>query len=295
MSKILITGGAGNIGSFLVAKLIDNNEVTVVDDLSHGKLSNLPPTGFRFIQADINTFKGFKEKFDYIFHLAAFVGVMETQKEPLKVFDDIDGIKNILNLAKEGDTKRVFFASSSEIYGESPIMPLHEDNTPLNCRLPYAVVKNIGESLCKSYYKKYGLNYTIFRFFNTFGSNQTTRLVIPKFIEAAKENKDIVVYGNGQQTRCFIFVDDTVDVCLKCLYENKMVNGIINIGSDKIYTILDLAKLVIKLCQSKSKIILLPSPVEEGDITYRQPDNTKMKYILNRELISLEEGIKKII
>ena len=294
--KIAVTGGAGNIGSCLVSKLIKdkNNKVTVFDNLSAGRMSNLPPSGYKFVHCDINSLDASVEGFDYIFHFAALVGVQRTQDNPLGVFDDIDGIKNILTTAKKGGTKRVFFASSSEVYGEPVEIPQREHETPLNSHVPYAVVKNVGECLCRSYHKKHGLNYTIFRFFNTYGPNQTADFVVPRFIKMAKGGKDITIYGDGSQTRTFSYVDDTVDTCLECLYGDKIINDVINIGSDKMFSILDVAKLIIKLCNSKSKIVFLP-PLKEGDMTRRQPDNAKMKQILGRDLIGLEEGIKKII
>nr|MBA3971476.1 NAD-dependent epimerase/dehydratase family protein [Bacteroidota bacterium] len=210
------------------------------------------------------------------------------------VLNDIEGIKNVLDLSKVTSVKRVFFSSSSEVYGEPVVLPQHEHTTPLNSRVPYAVVKNVGESFCKSYYQEYNLSYTIFRFFNTYGPNQSTDFVIARFLSAALKNQDITIYGDGMQTRTFTYVDDTVDTCLKCLYENKVMNDVINIGNDKLCTVLELAKLIVSITNSKSKIIHL-SPLKEGDMTRRQPDNSKMIDILGRPLITLEDGINKMI
>ncbi|MCW3102605.1 MAG: UDP-glucose 4-epimerase [Bacteroidetes bacterium] len=304
MNKILITGGAGNIGSALVEKLItdENNYIVIVDDLSTGFLSKLPKLSngrWEFIKADVNDFKEISpimmsHKFDFVFHLAAVVGVIRTQENPVKVLRDIDGIKNILDLAKNTSVKRVFFSSSSEVYGEPVVLPQHEETTPLNSRVPYAVVKNVGESFCKSYYQEYNLSYTIFRFFNTYGPNQSTDFVVSRFLAAALKGTDITIYGDGSQTRTFTYVDDTVDTCLRCFYTNQQVNDVINIGNDQLCTVLDLAQLIIKLSGSSSKIIHLP-PLKEGDMTRRQPDNSKMREILGRPLISLEDGISRMI
>ncbi|CAN5528769.1 NAD-dependent epimerase/dehydratase family protein [soil metagenome] len=304
MNKILVTGGAGNVGSALVNKLINNpdNYVVIVDDLSTGFLSKLPAENnsrWEFIQADVNSYKEISaimlaNKFDYVFHFAAVVGVIRTQENPIKVLNDIDGIKNVLYLSKISSSKRVFFASSSEVYGEPVVLPQHEHTTPLNSRVPYAVVKNVGESFCKSYHQEYKLNYTIFRFFNTYGPNQSTDFVVARFLSAALKNQDITIYGDGSQTRTFTYVDDTVDTCLNCLYKDLQVNDVINIGNDKLCTVLELAQLIIQITNSKSKIIHL-APLKEGDMTRRQPDNSKMIKILGRELIPLEEGIKKMI
>lgn len=304
MNKILITGGAGNIGSALAEKLIANpdNYVVIADDLSTGFLSKLPKKNngnWEFIKADVNCFEEISaimisNRFDYVFHFAAVVGVIRTQENPVKVLRDIDGIKNVLDLAKNTSVKRVFFSSSSEVYGEPVVLPQHEHTTPLNSRVPYAVVKNVGESFCKSYYQEYNLNYTIFRFFNTYGPNQSTDFVVARFLAAALKKQDITIYGDGMQTRTFTYVDDTVDTCLNCFYNNQQVNDVINIGNDKLCTVLDLAQQIIKFTGSSSKIIHLP-PLKEGDMTRRQPDNTKMIEILGRPLITLEDGIKKMM
>lgn len=304
MNKILVTGGAGNIGSALIEKLImhKDNYVVIVDDLSTGFLSKLPtnhPERWEFIKADVNNFQDISSimvahKFDYVFHFAAVVGVTRTQENPVKVLRDIDGIKNVLDLCKNTSVKRVFYSSSSEVYGEPVVLPQHEHTTPLNSRVPYAVVKNVGESFCKSYYQEYHLNYTIFRFFNTYGPNQSTDFVVSRFLAAALENKDITIYGDGSQTRTFTYVDDTVDTCLNCFYNNHQVNDVINIGNDQLCTILDLAKLIVHLSESRSRIVHLP-PLKEGDMTRRQPDNGKMRLILGRPLITLEEGIRRML
>lgn len=300
MTKILVTGGAGNVGSALVEKLFHNKEnfVVVVDNLSTGSMDKLPKQhshAYTFIKGDVNNYRDISEimltyKFDYVFHLAAVVGVQRTQENPVSVLNDIDGIKNILNLSKNTSVKRVFFSSSSEVYGEPVSLPQHEHTTPLNSRVPYAVVKNVGESFCKSYQQEYNLEYTIFRFFNTYGPNQSTDFVLPRFIAAALKNQDINIYGDGLQTRTFTYIDDNIDTCLACLYKNEIINDVINIGNDKIITVLDLAKTVIAITKSNSKIIHLP-PLKDGDMTRRQPDNKKMLQLLNRNLISLEEGI----
>lgn len=303
-NKILVTGGAGNVGSALVEKLISNplNFVVIVDNLSTGFLSKLPSKeliNWKLIKADVNNFNDISAvmlsyNFDYVFHFAAVVGVVRTQENPIDVLNDIEGIKNILNLSKNSSVKHVYFSSSSEVYGEPVELPQNEHRTPLNSRVPYAVVKNVGEAFFRSYWQAFGLPYTIFRFFNTYGPNQSTDFVVAKFLAAALKNKDISIYGDGSQTRTFTYVDDTVEVCNK-IYENKLlVNDVINIGNDELMTVKELAEITIRLTNSSSKIIYLP-PLKEGDMTRRQPDNTKMREILNKKLIGIEEGIKRMI
>jgi nucleoside-diphosphate-sugar epimerase len=304
MNKILITGGAGFIGSALAEKLIadENNYVVIVDDLSTGDTGKLPSPvrkNWKFIKCDANEYRDISEimlafQFDFVFHYAAVVGVERTQAHPVMVLKDIDGIKNILDLSKNTGVKRVFFSSSSEIYGEPVEIPQNVYTTPLNSRLPYAIVKNVGEAFCRSYCKEFGLNYTIFRFFNTYGPKQSIDFVISKFLISAFNNENITIYGDGNQTRTFCYVDDNVDTTLKAFYEDKVVNDVINIGGSREITINELAKTVIELTGSKSKIEYLP-PLKEGDMKRRRPDNTEMIAILNRDLIPLREGLQKIL
>ena len=187
MKNILITGGAGFIPSSLADKLLMNTNyfVVAIDNLLTGSLDNLPETNkpnYRFIKADVNNYNDIAAimtayKFDYVFHYAAIVGVSRTLNNPCMVLDDIGGIKNVLQLAKNTSVKRVFYSSSSEVYGEPVEFPQNEYSTPLNSRLPYAIVKNLGESFCKSYFQEFGLFFTIFRFFNTYGPKQSIDLI----------------------------------------------------------------------------------------------------------------------
>jgi UDP-glucose 4-epimerase len=232
--------------------------------------------------------------FHYVYHFAAVVGVLRTQENPVRVLNDISGIKHILNLSKNSSVKHVFFSSSSEVYGEPVELPQHEHRTPLNSRVPYAVVKNVGESFLKSYQQEFGLAYTIFRFFNTYGPNQSTDFVVSRFLALALKGEDITIYGDGSQTRTFTYIDDNIDTIATIMNKKLLENDVINIGSDKLMTVLELAKLVLKITNSKSKIVHVPA-LKEGDMTRRQPDNTKMKEILGRELISVEDGIKKMM
>jgi nucleoside-diphosphate-sugar epimerase len=305
MQKILVTGGAGNVGGALVEKLIQNpdNFVVVVDSLETGSLQKLPSVtpfnNFKFIKGDINQYSDISAvmlsySFDYVFHYAALVGVQRTLANPIKVLNDIQGIKNLLDLAKNTGVKRVFFSSSSEVYGEPVEFPQNEDTTPLNSRLPYAVVKNVGEAFFRSYQKEYGLDYTIFRFFNTYGPKQSTDFVVPRFINLALQNKPITIYGDGSQTRTFCYIDDNIEATTNALYQNLFINEVLNIGSDVELSVLNLAKLIISMTQSKSEIHHLPA-LEEGDMTRRKPDIHKMRQLLNRDLTALETGIQKLI
>jgi len=304
MIKILITGGAGNVGGALARKMVQNPAyfVVIVDDLSTGDKAKLPSADYSnwtFVYCDVNNHQDLSEimianNFDYVFHYAAVVGVQRTLENPIKVLGDIDGIKNVLSLAKNTSVKRIFYSSSSEVYGEPVELPQHEETTPLNSRVPYAVVKNVGEAFFRSYKKSYDLNFTIFRFFNTYGPNQSVDFVVARFLEKALKNQDIGIYGNGSQTRTFCYVNDNVDTCIAILERDLEMNDVINIGGEVVVTILELAELIIEETNSSSKIIYL-EPLEEGDMTRRQPDNSKMRKILDRPLLTIREGVKMMI
>ena len=266
MCKILVTGGAGFIASELAKKLSDKPEnfVVIVDNLLTGNIKKVPSSShknIKFIKADVNNYKEIAEimfsyKFDYVFHYAAVVGVIRTLQHPISVLEDIEGIKNILNLSKNTGVKRIYYSSSSEVYGEPVELPQNENTTPLNSRLPYAIVKNVGEAFMRSYFQEYGLEYTIFRFFNTYGSKQSKNFVISKFMISALKNEDISIYGDGMQTRTFCYIDDNIDACLNSFYNNLYVNDVVNIGSSDEITILDLARKIIDVTNSNSKIII---------------------------------------
>jgi UDP-glucose 4-epimerase len=302
--SILVTGGAGFVGSAIAQKLADDaaNYVVVVDNLHTGSIQKLPVSKYgnvKFIKANVNDFKDISSifnayRFEYVFHYAALVGVKRTLENPVMVLNDITGIKNVLNLSKNTGVKRVFFSSSSEVYGEPVEFPQNEHTTPLNSRLPYAIVKNVGEAYLRSFKQEYDLDFTIFRFFNTYGPQQSSDFVMSRFINAALTNSDITIYGDGSQTRTFCYIDDNVDACLSAFYNNKVLNDVVNIGTDNEITILDLARRIIDITGSSSQIVFLPA-LKEGDMTRRCPDNSRMKELLDRPLTSLDEGIRRLI
>lgn len=300
--NILVTGGAGFIGSSIVNKLAENPiyNIVVVDNLLTGSRKRLnTASNITFIKADVNNYRDIASifhrfTFDYVFHYAAVVGVERTLNNPIMVLDDLNGIKNILNLCKNTSVKRIFYSSSSEVYGEAIETPQNELTTPLNSRLPYAIVKNAAEAFIKSYHQEFGLNYTIFRFFNTYGPMQSKDFVISKFIAAALKNEDITIYGDGTQSRTFCFVNDNISACINAFEKELFINDVVNIGSSKEVSILELAEAVVEVANSNSKIKHLP-PLKEGDMQRRFPDTRKMEKLLEREPIPLKEGLAKII
>src|SRR5258705_7683436 len=243
--KVLITGGAGFIGSSLADALLENGkyEIVLVDSLLTGRMENIPiHPNCRFIKSDVNNYNDIAPiflafRFDYVFHYAAVVGVKRTLDNPVMVLNDLQGIRNVLDLSKNTGVKRVFFSSSSEVYGEPVHLPQHEHTTPLNSRLPYAIVKNVGESFCRSYQQEYGLEYTLFRLFNTYGPKQSHDFVISKFIEAALDNRDITIYGDGSQTRTFCYIKDNTEACINTMENPLFINDVVNIGNDDAYTV----------------------------------------------------------
>lgn len=303
-TRILVTGGAGNVGSALVERLIqdDNNYVIIVDNLTTGSFDKLPNhnNNWKFIKCDVNIYDDIMPVFlsysiDYVFHYAATVGVQRTLDNPVRVLNDIEGIKNILNLSKNTPVKRVFYSSSSEVYGEPVEFPQNEETTPLNSKLPYAIVKNIGEAFLKSYKQEYNLDYTIFRFFNTYGPNQSQDFVIAKFLKLALKNEGITIYGDGSQSRTLCYIDDNIDATVNAFLSSDWENTTINIGNNNETSVLDIAHKIITITNSTSKIVHLPA-LKDGDMTRRLPDITNMQTLLNnRPLVSLEDGINKML
>jgi len=251
-----------------------------------------------FVKCDVNRWDDiaplfFVHAFDYVFHFAAVVGVQRTLENPLMVLEDIKGIENVLNLAKNTGVRRVYFSSSSEVYGEPFEIPQNEKTTPLNSRLPYAVVKNVGEAYLTSYHREYDLPYTIFRFFNTYGPNQTEDFVLPRFVRQAMRHEPLTINGDGSQTRTFCFVADTVGACIAAHEKEAFVNDVVNVGGAQEISIRELAETVIRVTDSRSELTFRPA-LSEGDMTRRCPDVTKMLTLLDRPPVPLEEGIRRL-
>lgn len=304
MPTILVTGGAGFIPSYLAERLAENpsNQVVIVDNLVTGQIQKLPVSSHsnvRFIKCDVNEFREISSvfyafSFDYVFHYAALVGVKRTLENPVRVLNDLNGIRYILDLCKNTGVKRIYYSSSSEVYGEPVEYPQNEVTTPLNSRLPYAIVKNAGEAFLKAYKQEYDMDYTIFRFFNTYGPKQSKDFVVSKFINAALKNEDIPIYGDGSQTRTFCYIEDNIEATTAAFYHDKFVNEVVNIGGADEVPIVELARTIVRLTGSKSKIVRLPA-LEEGDMTRRRPDVTRMSQLLLRPPVSLEQGLKKVL
>ena len=304
MLNVLVSGGAGNVGSSTVAALLKDRDVrvVVVDDLSTGTLSKLSPHQedplYRFVKCDVNTYNDIapvmlSTRFDYVFHYAAVVGVQRTLANPISVLRDIDGIRNVLELAKSTGVKRIFYSSSSEVYGEPVEVPQNEERTPLNSRLPYAIVKNLGESYLRSYWQEHALSYTVFRLFNTYGPNQSTDFVVARFLEQACAEQPLTIYGDGSQTRTFCHIEDHIATTMSIFRKGLFVNECVNVGNDEEVTVLELARMVKEITGSPSEIVHLPA-LKDGDMRRRRPCLEKMRRALDRPLISIAEGIRRL-
>lgn len=294
--KILITGGAGFIGSHLAEKLIqDNNEVIIIDNLSTGNLLNLEKfksSSNAEIHIDSifnkNKLKILVQKCDQIYHLAAAVGVRLIVDKPVETIEtNILGTDILVKLANQFN-KKIFIASTSEVYGKNDSLPFNEDcnrvygSTNIR-RWAYAESKAIDEFLALAYHHEKRLPVVIGRLFNTVGPRQSGQygMVIPRFIQQALLNHSITVYGDGTQSRCFTHVYDSVEAITKLMDNDNCIGQIYNIGSDQEISILELAKQVISITNSKSKIKLIPynEAYEDGfeDMRRRVPDLSKLK------------------
>jgi UDP-glucose 4-epimerase len=171
-------------------------------------------------------------------------------------------------------------------------MPQNEKTTPLNSRLPYAVVKNLGEVMLRTYQTEYDLNYTIFRFFNTYGPRQSTDFVISRFIRQAQAGEAVTIYGDGKQTRTFCFIEDNIQATFSAYKGNLFVNDVVNIGNNVQTSVAELAEIIIKQTKSTSKIKFLPA-LPDGDMQRRQPDVKNMIKLMKREFTPLQKGLKK--
>ena len=294
------------MGSNLTSTLLGSGaKVICFDDLSTGKIKNikdfLGKDNFKFIRGDANNYrelaKAFsKNKIDYVFHYAARVGVLRTVQRPLEVLEDVLGIKNVLDLALKNRVKKALFSSSSEVYGEPINLPEREDGH-LNAKFPYATVKLLGEHYFQAYWKTFGMPTSAVRIFNVYGPKQESSgygFAVGIFTRQALEGKPLNVFGNGKQTRDFVYVEDNVNAALRAMLSDRTNGESVNIGAGRPVTIKELAQKIIRISGSKkSKIKFMPLR-KGGEIRHRFPDMTKMKRLIGfRPEYSLEEGLKK--
>jgi len=311
----LITGGAGFIGSHLAEYLlVRGDEVFVIDDLSTGRLENVAHlrTHPRFklaVETILNetVMDRLVSECDVIYHLAAAVGVELIIKSPVETIErNILGTDVVLRLAARY-LRKVLITSTSEIYGKSEAVPFKEDDDRVlgpttKSRWSYSCSKGIDEFLALAYYKEKRLESVIMRLFNTVGPRQTGRygMVIPRLVKQALAGKPLTVYGDGQQVRCFTYVDDVVAAAVKLMETPEAVGQVFNIGNDQGVTIAELAEKIKKFTKSSSEIIFIPydQAYEEGfeDMRLRVPRLEKAKRTIGYSpKVQLDEILKKVI
>ena len=301
--KILLTGAAGFLGSHISKKLIDyNHEVIGLDDLSTGSIKNLEQVinhpKYSFIEHDVRI--PYQAKVDTILNFACPASPINYQKDPVRTIEtNFLGMINLLHLANETGA-RIVQASTSEIYGDPTQSPQKESYwgnvNPIGIRSCYDEGKRAAETLCFDYRRQYNLDTRVIRIFNTYGPNMAIAdgRVVSNFIVQALRNEPINIYGDGKQTRSFCYVSDLVEGIYKLLQLDKNPDTPINLGNPNEFTILDIAKVVIEITNSKSKIVYNPLP--QDDPKQRCPDISLAKSTLNwRPTIELREGIEKTI
>ncbi|HJH27952.1 MAG TPA: GDP-mannose 4,6-dehydratase [Methanophagales archaeon] len=303
--KIIITGGAGFIGSNIAEELSKekDNEIIIVDDLSTGKMANLRKfnrsTNVNFVRGsitDLNLLKGIFKGVDYVFHQAAIPSVPRSVKDPIASNNaNVNGTLNVLVAARDCNVKKVVYASSSSVYGDTPELPKREDMTP-NPLSPYAVTKLLGEYYCNVFNDIYGLKTVSLRYFNVYGPRQDPysdyAAVIPKFINRVSENKPPGIYGNGEQTRDFTFVKDVVKANI--LAAKGDADGVYNIANGNRISINALANVIMALIGNN--LTPIHDDPREGDVKHSLADISEAKKNLGYEpAYSLEEGLRETI
>ncbi|MBA3342502.1 MAG: SDR family NAD(P)-dependent oxidoreductase [Gemmatimonadaceae bacterium] len=318
--KVLITGGAGFIGSHLAERLVERgDEVVALDDLSSGSAENVAHLeahpGFALVigsAADASVVETLVERCDTVIHLAAAVGVRLILERPVYAIENnLFATAVVLDAAakarKAGDTKLVLIASTSEVYGKGSSPPFREDDDltlgpTRNSRWAYACSKAMDEWLGLAYYREHGVPTIIARFFNTVGPRQTGRygMVLPNFTQQALDGDPITVFGTGDQSRCFCHVRDVVEAVVRLIATPRAVGEVFNIGSDREISMRGLAELVRDTVSSRSPIKLVPydEAYADGfeDMLRRVPDTSKLeRYIAFRPMTTLEEIVADVI
>ena len=304
MMRIVITGGAGFIGSNLaeVLALAPNNEVCVVDDLSTGRVENIPiASGIEFIKGSITDLQLMNEVLadaDFVFHQAALPSVQRSIEDPAHTNEvNIRGTLNVLMAARDAGVKKVIYASSSSVYGDTPELPKREGMTP-NPLSPYAVTKLVGEYYCKVFNDVYGLNTISLRYFNVYGPRQDPHseyaAVIPRFVSRVLKGEPPIIYGDGQQTRDFTFVKDVVNANILAMKSDA--TGVYNIASGRRISIQGLATLITRLTGRDRDVEPVFDKPRKGDVRHSLADISRARADMGyKPEYSLERGLEETI
>ena len=300
--KVLITGGAGFIGSHLVKKLVQaGHEVVVLDTLLRGnKIDPAILEKITFIQDDVRNRDRVitcSKNCEWIFHFAAVLGVDIVADNPVETMDtEVIGMQNICDAALINKVDKVIYASTSGIYGHSAIEKSVTEDITVDPRTSYAIAKRYNEIYLKAKHEEEGLNSISLRFFNVYGENQDERMVIPRFFKQALQNAPITVYGSGNQTRDFTYIDDTIQASL-LLAENVEGAEIFNIANEEELTIKDLAMKIKSITRSHSETQYLDAPAKRYDFEVERrygSSNKLYKAVGYKPTTSLESGLKSI-
>lgn len=302
MKRILVTGGAGFLGSHLCEKLLNaGNEVLCLDNFFTGSKRNILPLmdnhRFELVRHDIT--QPILLEVDQIYHLACPASPIHYQYNPVKTIKtNVMGTINMLGLAKRVNA-RILQASTSEVYGDPQVHPQAEDYwghvNPIGLRSCYDEGKRVAETLMMDYHRQNAVDIRIIRIFNTYGPNMAPNdgRVVSNFILQALRNEDITIYGSGKQTRAFCYVDDLIEALIRMMYVEDFI-GPVNAGNPQEFTILELAKTIVHLTGSHSKIVFNPLP--QDDPVQRRPDILLAQKKLDwQPTVPLETGLKKTI
>lgn len=303
MAQFLVTGGAGFIGSNIVRRLVvEGHKVRVLDNFSTGSRENLKGLKIELIEGDLTSYHMVQRAVkgvDYILHQGALPSVPRSVNDPIaSVNVNVMGTLNVLTAAMEEGVKRVVYASSSSIYGDSPELPKHEEMLPAP-RSPYAASKLAGEHLCQVFYRTYSLETVILRYFNVFGPYQNPysqyAAVIPKFITAALAGYPVVIFGDGEQSRDFTFVDNVVEANLAAIAAPREALGeVFNIACGKSYSLLQVLRMLENVLKKRiERVFKDPQP---GDVKHSRADISKARELLGyNPKIDFQEGLVKTI
>ncbi|MCS7075706.1 MAG: SDR family oxidoreductase [Bacteroidia bacterium] len=304
MAKYLVTGGAGFIGCNIVKTLLERNqEVRVLDNFSTGRRENLLPfqKDIELIEGDIRsyhtTIKAVKGV-DFVLHQAALPSVPRSIYDPITTNEvNINGTLNLLHAAVDADVQRFVYASSSSVYGDSPVSPKHEDLTP-NPKSPYAVSKLAGEYYCKVFHQIYGLQTVCLRYFNVFGPRQNPHsqysAVIPKFLKLMLNNQPPTIYGDGTQSRDFTYVDNNVEANLLACTKENVAGKVYNIACGTNFTLLELVRTLNEI--TGKNISPVHTEKRSGDIMHSLADIQKAQKDLGYQVkVSFKEGLSLLV
>jgi len=296
--KVLVTGGGGFIGSSVARCLLDNGVGVRIMDIMESDIDGVEKIKGSIL--DQNVVSEAVRGCDAVIHLAAMLGVRKTEIERLDCLNiNIVGTVNVLDACVKDGVKRIVFSSSSEIYGEPDISPINEESAK-KPKSVYAMTKLISEEYLAAYYKRYGLDYSIIRFFNVYGIGQVAEFVLPRFVKAVLEGNSPVVYGSGDQIRSFCYMDDAAKGVYLALTNDEAKGEVFNIGNDEEISMTDLAKKVIEVSGKDTKIKhvdMAESDRSVGrDILFRRPDISKARELLGYSpQVCLDEGIRTLI